>query len=121
MVRVESKHPGKQRKARYNAPSHLRSKLLSSPLSPELRSQYKKRSARVVKGDTVKVMRGSSAGTEGLVEEIDTGACRIVVEGISIPKADGTEMPRPVDPSNVQIIKLNLKDSRRIEKLSEES
>jgi large subunit ribosomal protein L24 len=119
MVRVESKHPGKQRKARYNAPSHLRSKLLSAPLSPELRSQYRKRSARVIKGDTVKVMRGASAGTEGLVEEIDTGSYRIVVEGIAIPKADGTEMPRPVDPSNVQITKLNLKDPKRDEKLSE--
>ncbi len=121
MVRIESKHPGKQRKARYNAPSHLRSKLLSAPLSPELRSQYKKRSARVIKGDTVKVMRGTSAGTEGLVEEINTGTYRIVVEGVSIPKADGTEMPRPVDPSKVQIIKLNLKDSKRIEKFSEGS
>ncbi len=121
MVRVESKHPGKQRKARFNAPSHLRSKLLSAPLSPELRSQYRKRSARVIKGDTVKVMRGASAGTEGLVEEIDTGAYRIVIEGVTIPKADGTEMPRPVDPSNVQITKLNLKDSRRVEKLSEGS
>ena len=121
MVRIERKHPGKQRKARYNAPSHLRSKLLSAPLSPELRSQYKKRSARVIKGDTVKVMRGTSAGTEGLVEEINTGTYRIVVEGVSIPKADGTEMPRPVDPSKVQIIKLNLKDSKRIEKFSEGS
>jgi len=50
---------------------------------------------------------------------VDTGRFRIVVEGISIPKADGTEMPRPLDPSNVQITKLNLKDGKRVEKLAE--
>ena len=32
---------------------------------------------------------------------------------ISSLKADGTEVPRPIDPSNVQITKLNLKDERR--------
>jgi large subunit ribosomal protein L24 len=119
MVRIVSKQPRKQRKARYNAPAHLRGKFLSAPLSPELRKQYNTRSVRVVKGDTVKVVRGESAGTEGIVEEVDMARYRVVVEGVSIPKADGTEMPRPVDPSNVQITKLDLKDSRRVEKLSE--
>lgn len=119
MVRLESKQPRKQRKIRYNAPAHLRGKLLSAPLSEELRKQYNTKSARVVKGDTVKVVRGESRGTEGVVEEIDTGNYRITIEGVSIPKADGTEMPRPVDPSNVLITKLNLKDARRVDKLSE--
>ena len=53
MVRIESKQPRKQRKARYNAPAHLRGKFISAPLSPALRTQYKKRTLRVVKGDTV--------------------------------------------------------------------
>jgi large subunit ribosomal protein L24 len=119
MVRIESKQPRKQRKARYTAPLHLRSGLLSAPLSSELRSEYKKRSIRVVKGDTVKVLRGESTGTEGVVEAVDTGRYRIIVEGVSIPKSDGTEMPRPIDPSNVQIVKLNLKDAKRVEKLAE--
>lgn len=119
MVRIESKQPRKQRKARYIAPLHLRNGLISSPLSAELRSEYRRRSVRVVKGDTVKVLRGDSAGTEGLVEAVDTGRYRIVVEGVSIPKADGTEMPRPIDPSNVQVTKLNLKDAKRVEKLAE--
>jgi large subunit ribosomal protein L24 len=119
MVRIVSKQPRKQRKARYNAPAHLRGKFLSAPLSPELRKEYNTRSARVVKGDTVKVVRGESAGTEGIVEDVDMARYRVVVEGVSIPKADGTEMPRPVDPSNVQITKLDLKDAKRVEKLSE--
>jgi large subunit ribosomal protein L24 len=74
-----------------------------------------------VKGDTVKVLRGDSAGTEGLVDEIDTARSLIVVQGVSIPKADGTEVPRPVSPSNVQITKLNVKDPKRAEKLTEGS
>jgi large subunit ribosomal protein L24 len=121
MVRIESIQPRKQRKARYNAPAHLRGKFLGAPLSPELRTQYKKRTFRVVKGDTVKVLRGDSAGTEGLVDEIDTARSLIVVQGVSIPKADGTEVPRPVSPSNVQITKLNVKDPKRAEKLTEGS
>jgi large subunit ribosomal protein L24 len=119
MVRIESKQPRKQRKARYTAPLHLRSRLISSPLSKELRDFYKRRSVRVIKGDTIKVLRGESAGTEGVVDAVDTGRFRIVVAGISIPKADGTEVPRPLDPSNVQITKLNLKDSKRVGKLGE--
>lgn len=119
MVRIESKQPRKQRKARYTAPLHLRGALLSAPLSKELRGEYRRRSVRVIKGDTVKVLRGESTGTEGVVEAVDMGRYRIIVEGVSIPKADGTEMPRPIDPSNVQITKLNLKDAKRAEKMAE--
>jgi len=87
------------------------------PLAGSLREEYHTRSVRVVKGDTVKVLRGESAGTEGLVDGVDTKKYRIIVQGVSVPKSDGTEMPRPVDPSNVQITKLNLKDPKRAEKL----
>jgi large subunit ribosomal protein L24 len=117
MVRIESKQPRKQRKARYTAPEHLRSRFLHAPLAGSLREEYHTRSVRVVKGDTVKVLRGESAGTEGLVDGVDTKKYRIIVQGVSVPKSDGTEMPRPVDPSNVQITKLNLKDPKRAEKL----
>ncbi len=121
MVRIESIQPRKQRKARYNAPAHLRGKFLSAPLSPALRTEYKRRTLRVVKGDTVKLLRGDAAGTEGLVDEVHAGRSKLIVQGISIPKADGTEVPRPVDPSNVQITKLNLKDPKRVGKLTEGS
>jgi large subunit ribosomal protein L24 len=119
MVRIESKQPRKQRKARYNAPPHIRSRFLHASLAPDLREQYKTRSLRVIKGDTVKVLRGESTGTEGLVDSIDTRKYRLVIQGVSQPKADGTEMPRPVDPSNVQITKLNLKDPKRAERIGE--
>jgi large subunit ribosomal protein L24 len=44
---------------------------------------------------------------------VDVGKSKVMVHGVSVTKADGTEVPRPVDPSNVQITKLNLKDPRR--------
>ncbi|MCQ8893441.1 MAG: 50S ribosomal protein L24 [Methanolinea sp.] len=120
MVRIESKQPRKQRKAVYTAPAHARSRFLRAPLAPTLREQYKRRSVRVIVGDTVKVMRGESAGTEGLVDAVDTKRSMIVVQGVSVNKADGTEMPRPVPASNVQVTKLNLKDPKRAEALGGE-
>lgn len=117
MVIVASRQPRKQRKALYNAPIHARSKLISAPLSEELREKYGRRSVRVVSGDTVRVMRGDFAGDEGVVDIVDTKKRKIVVHGVFVTKADGTEVPRPVDPSNVVVTKLNLKDQKREEML----
>ena len=74
---------------------------------------------RVVKGDTVKITRGDFVGDEGLVDGVDTQKSKLIVHGVSSTKADGTEVPRPVDASNVQITSLNLADKRREAKLSE--
>ncbi len=114
-----SSQPRKQRKAQANAPLHERGKALSALLARDLREQYKRRHLRVVKGDTVKVLRGDHRGEEGVVDEVDVKHSRILVHGVSIPKADSTEVPRPVHASNVQITKLNLKDGKRAEKLGE--
>jgi len=119
MVRIESKQPRKQRKARYQAPSHVKTKYLNAPLSAVLKEKYKKKTLRVIKGDTVKVTRGDFVGDEGLVDAVDTKKSKIVVHGVSLTKADGTEVPRLIDASNVQITKLNLTDTRRQEKLEE--
>ena len=119
MARLESSQPRKQRKARYNAPSHVNTKFLNAPLSEALKEQYKKKTLRVVKGDIVKVTRGDFVGDEGLVDAVDTRNSKLVIHGVSSTKADGTEVPRPVDASNVQITKLNLADKRRVAKLGE--
>ena len=118
MVRIISSQPRKQRKIRYNAPAHVRGDFLRAPLSKPLREQYKRRSFRVVMGDTVRMTRGNSAGQEGLVDKVCTKDYKIWVHGVTGTKADGTEVPRPVDPSNVQIVKLNLKDPKREMKLA---
>ncbi|MDD4127562.1 MAG: 50S ribosomal protein L24 [Methanomicrobium sp.] len=117
MVRIASSQPRKQRKARYNAPLHVSGKYLSAPLSKVLREKYSKRTFRVVEGDTVKVLRGDNRGDEGVVDGVNTEKGTILVHGVSSTKVDGTEVPRPVYASVVEIVKLNLKDKLREERL----
>lgn len=113
MVRIASEQPRKQRKARFTAASHEKTRFLHAPLSEALREKYSKKTLRVVKGDTVKLTRGDFTGEEGIVDAINTGRAKIVVHGVSSVKADGTEVPRIVDASKVEITKLNLNDKRR--------
>ena len=108
-----SKQPRKQRKARYNAPLHVRQKFMGARLSEELSKEYGTRSAAVITGDTVKVMRGDFKGTEGKVQSVSLKDGTISVDGVISTKVDGTEVPRPIYPSNVMITKLELKDGRR--------
>ncbi len=108
-----SKQPRKQRKARYNAPLHIRQKFMGARLSEDLTKEYGTRSAPVIKGDTVKVMRGDFKGTEGKVQAVSLKDGTISVDGVISTKVDGTEVPRPIYPSNVMITKLELKDERR--------
>ena len=114
-----SKQARKQRKALYNAPVHVRRRNVSAHLSDELMKQTGTRSAMVIKGDTVKVLRGDEGvkGVEGKVSDVNTKTGRIIVEGITMPKADGTMKARPVHSSNALIIKLDLTDPWRKEKL----
>lgn len=112
-MKVLSKKPSKQRKALYTAPSHARGKVLSSPLSPELRERYGTRSIRARKGDTVVVARGDYAGIEGKITRVDPGASRLFIEGVTREKVDGTTTFVPKHPSKVMIKRLNLDDKWR--------
>ncbi|MDH7593920.1 MAG: 50S ribosomal protein L24 [Methanomicrobiales archaeon] len=119
MTLTDSIQPRKQHKARYNAPKHLQSRFLTAPLSDDLRSKYGKRRARVVKGDTVKVLRGDFRGQEGLVDDLDQKRSVLFIHGVSVTKADGTEVSRPVNASNVCITKMNMKDPLRKKRFGE--
>ena len=50
---------------------------------------------------------------------MDPRKTKLVVHGVSSTKAVGTEVPRTVDASKVQITKFNLDDPRRAAKLEE--
>lgn len=117
---VQSKKARKQRKAFYNAPLHIRRKNVSSHLSEDLKKQYGFRSLQVRKGDTVRIMRGDEdiLGMEGRVAAVFTKTGRISVDGVTVAKADGTQTARPVHASKVEIIKLDLSDPKRKEKLT---
>jgi len=73
------------------------------------------RSMPVRKGDKVKVLRGRHTGHEGKVTKINLKKLKIEVEGCVYPKADGTSIPRPIDPSNVIITQLDMSDKKRKE------
>lgn len=108
-----SKQPRKQRKERYTAPLHKRQRYMGARLSEELTKQYGTRSAAVATGDTVKVLRGDFKGTEGKVQSVSLKDGTISVDGVISTKVDGTEVPRPIYPSNVLITKLVMDDPRR--------
>jgi large subunit ribosomal protein L24 len=117
MRRPKSKKPRKQRKFLYNAPLHLRRKMISSHLSKELRQQYKKRSLPLRKGDEVKVMRGEFKGVLGKVVRIDTKKYKVYVDTVKKKRSIGTEYLVPLSPSNLMIVKLNLDDKYRMKML----
>lgn len=119
MVRIASEQPRKQRKARFQASAHEKTRFLNAPLTKSLAEKYGKKAVRVVKGDTVRLTRGDFSGEEGIVDAVDTGRAKLVVHGVISTKADGTEVPRVVDASKVEITKLNLNDKRRGEKMGE--
>jgi large subunit ribosomal protein L24 len=114
---MRSIKPRNQRKELYNAPLHKKRKWISAHLEEKLLLKYDKRAVPVVKGDTVKVMRGSFKGHEDKVADVNVSKRSIEIEGITMPKADGTKIAKPLHPSNVMIIKLNLTDKWRRKKL----
>ena len=109
----------KQRKARYNAPLHKKRRMVSAHLDSALMSEYNVRSVPVRKGDTVKVVRGNEdfRKIESKVARVDVKNLKIIVENVTVAKADGTQKPKPIDPSDVVITKLDLSDPWRKEKL----
>jgi large subunit ribosomal protein L24 len=109
----------KQRKARANAPLHKKRRMVSAHLDSALMKEYNVRSVAVRKGDTVRVIRGDKdfKASEAKVASVDLKNLKIIIENVTVPKADGTQKPKPVDPSNVLLTRLDLSDPWRKEKL----
>jgi len=117
MKQTKSIKPGKQRKWRFDAPSHKRRKFMGSCLDGELRDKYGRRTLPIRKGDTVKILRGEFKGNGGEVTKVDVGKSRVYIDGVNIKKTDGTDVARPIDPSNIMITDLSLDDKKRIQLL----
>ncbi|MDH5815593.1 MAG: 50S ribosomal protein L24 [Candidatus Nezhaarchaeota archaeon] len=112
-MHIKTKQPRKQRRLLYQAPNHVRHKMMSAHLSEELRKQYPFRSLPLRTGDVVTVMRGDHKGHTGKVIRLDHKKFRIYIEGLVRKKVDGSEVPIPIHPSKVEIIRLNLDDKWR--------
>ena len=107
------KNPKKQRKRMFNAPAHIRHKLMSAPLSHELTASKGAKTLPVRKGDTILIKRGDNKGFEGKISRVDLKAYRIYIEGLTREKVDGTNIFLPIHPSKVEIRSLNLDDKWR--------
>ncbi|XP_077992357.1 large ribosomal subunit protein uL24-like [Glandiceps talaboti] len=106
----------KNRQRHFNAPSHIRRKLMSSPLSKELRQKYNVRSMPIRKDDEVQVTRGHYKGQQvGKVVQVYRKKMVIFIERIQREKANGASVHVGIHPSKVVIVKLKLdKDRKKI-------
>lgn len=93
---------------------HKRDKFLGANLSVNLREQHNKRSMRVIKGDTVRILRGEYVWIEGKVEKVNTERSTLSIEGVQREKIRGGNVKVQVHASNVQIISLNTDDDYRL-------
>jgi len=108
----------KQRKYVYNAPLHIKHKMMSSNLSKDLRKEYGIRSIPVRKGDTVLIKTGQFKDKSGKVTKVSLKSSFVHIEGALIKRADGTDSMYPIHPSNLMITKLDLTDEMRVKKLA---
>ncbi|MBI5377263.1 MAG: 50S ribosomal protein L24 [Thaumarchaeota archaeon] len=104
----------------FQAANHTRSKQLGATLSKELREKYGSRSVRVIKGDTVRIMRGEFKGIDGKVTQVSTEKNSIAVEGIKREKLKGGNVDIYIHTSNVMVTGMNLDDKWRQNKLEKQ-
>ena len=93
------------------------SSLVCSNLSDNLKKQYNKKSTSVVKGDTVRIVRGEYKGVEGKVEKINALNGRLSIEGVQREKIKGGQVKVQIHSSNVIISALKLDDEYRKNKI----
>ena len=101
----------------YFATHQTASAQLSATLSKDLRKKYHKRSARVVEGDTVKVIRGEFDGVDGKVTKISLANNGINIEGVKKDKIKGDKFDVFIHTTNIVITGLNGDDKWRMNKL----
>ncbi|RWS30330.1 60S ribosomal protein L26-like protein [Leptotrombidium deliense] len=116
MNKLISSSRRKSRKLHFNAPSHIRRRIMSAPLSKELRQKYGVRSMPVRKDDEVQVVRGHYKGQQvGKIVQSYRKKYVIHIERVQREKANGASVYVGIHPSNVVIVKLKMdKDRKRI-------
>ena len=101
----------------HRASFHTRSKQLGSQLSEDLRKKYAKKSVRVIKGDSIKIVRGEFKGVDGKISKVLTEKNSVAVEGVKKEKTKGEKFDVYIHTSNLLVTDLNTDDKWRIAKL----
>lgn len=91
----------------------VRRKLMSSPLSKELRQKYNVRAIPIRKDDEVTIEKGQFHGRDGKVIQVYRKKFRIHVDRLTRDKANGQTVPFPIHPSKVVITKIKLDKDRK--------
>merc|ERR1712129_173916 len=95
------------------APSHIRRKIMSSPLSKELKAKYNVRSLPIRKDDEVMIFRGRYHDREGKIVSCYRKKFKIFVERVTREKANGQTVHIGIHPSNCVITKIKLDKDRK--------
>lgn len=95
--------------------------ILGANVASNLRNQYSERTLRVIKGDTVRILRGEYKGIEGKIEKVNTKRGTVSIEGVQREKIKGGNVKVQIHASNVQIISLEMGDPVRVNKLKEKN
>ena len=101
----------------FQATMQTRSKQLGANLSKDLQKKYGKKSARVVEGDSVTILRGEFKGVDGKVSNISTSKSSVAIEGVKKEKTKGDKFDVYIHTSNLVITSLNGEDKWRMAKL----
>ncbi|XP_030797068.1 60S ribosomal protein L26-like [Rhinopithecus roxellana] len=106
----------KNHKRHFNAPSHIRRKIMSSPLSKELRHEYNMPSMPIRKDDEFQVVRGHYKGQQIVnIVQVYRKKYVIYIERVQWEKANGTTIHVGIHPSKVVLTRLKLdKDYKKI-------
>ena len=110
--------PSKMRNSQiHRALFNVSSKQLSSQLSKDLQKKYSSKRVRVIKGDTVKIVRGEFKGVDGKISRIYNEKNSVAVEGIKKEKTKGDKFDVYIHTSNLLVTDLNTEDKLRVTKI----
>ena len=101
----------------YQATHKTKSKQLGSALSKDLHKKYRKRSVRVVEGDSVTIQRGEFKGVDGKVSKVSVPKSSVAIEGVKKEKTKGDKFDVYIHTSNLVVTSLSTEDKWRISKL----
>uniref|UniRef100_A0A915K359 KOW domain-containing protein n=1 Tax=Romanomermis culicivorax TaxID=13658 RepID=A0A915K359_ROMCU len=93
----------KNRKRHFTAPSHIRRKIMSAPLSKDLRQKYNVRSVPIRRDDEVSVARGHHKGNVGKIIRVYRKKYVVHIDKITREKANGATVHIGIHPSNVSV------------------
>merc|ERR1711879_424318 len=97
----------------FTAPSSERRKIMSAPLSKELRGKYNVRSLPIRKDDEVMIVRGTYHDREGKVTQVYRKKWIIHIDRVTKDKMNSQTVQVGIHPSKVIITKLKLDKDRK--------